>query len=190
MNTTDSSRHTTVRQRVASHLRLTLAWRCLLLLFLSGSVQSALAITGTVTGTFDERLLLSACADGYKYPSFTLYLKTGGYFSLRTVGRTYTGTFTRNSSQTSLVFTLDAASRTRLKNAVALYASSLCGTTVTVSSYTPPVFKVALAYGASRSSTCNITGAMSVSATGRTAYGSGTAKYQVYVAQACFTGKP
>lgn len=161
-----------------------------LFFLLLGGLQSAHAITGTVTGTFDERLLLSACDDGYQYPSFTLYLKTGGRFSLRVTGRTYTGTFTRNSSQTSLVFTLDSASRTRLAKAVGSYASSLCGATVTVTRYTAPVFKVALAYGASREETCNITGSMSVSATGRTAYGSGSAKYRVYVAQACFTGKP
>ena len=162
----------------------------LLFFLLLGGLQSAHAITGTVTGSLDERLLLSACDDGYSYPSFTLYLKTGGHFSLRVTGRTYTGTFTRNSSQTALVFTLDSASRTRLAKAVALSASRLCGTTVTVTSYTAPVFKVALSYGASRTATCNITGSMAVSATGRTAYGSGSAKYRVYVAQACFTGKP
>ena len=61
---------------------------------------------------------------------------------------------------------------------------------MTVTSYTAPVFKVALSYGSSRSATCNITGSMSVSATGHTAYGSGTAKYLVYVAQACFSGRP
>ena len=153
-------------------------------------LRPAHAITGTVTGTFDARLLMSSCTDGYSYNAFTLYLKPGGSFSLRVPGRTYTGTFRRNSSQTALVFTLDSASRIRLVKTVALSASSLCGTTVTVTSYTAPVFKVALVYGGSRTSTCNITGSMSVSATGRTAYGSGSAKYRVYVAQACFTGKP
>ena len=153
-------------------------------------LRPALAITGTVTGTFDARLLMSSCTDGYRYDDFTLYLKRGGYFTLRVPGRTYTGTFTRNSSQTALVFRLDSASRIRLVKTVALSASSLCGTNVTVTSYTAPIFKVALAYGESREETCNITGSMAVSATGRTAYGSGSAKYRVYVAQACFTGKP
>jgi len=53
----------------------------LLFFLLLGGLQSAHAITGTVTGSLDERLLLSACDDGYSYPSFTLYLKTGNYAS-------------------------------------------------------------------------------------------------------------
>jgi len=162
----------------------------LLVCFGQAFSQQAHAITGTISGTLYERLLLSACTDGYDYPDFKLYLKTGQHFSLVADGRTFTGTFTKNAAQTYLVFTLDAASKSRLAGAVGRSASSLCGATVSISSYTAPIFRTSLAYGASKSSTCNISGSMSVSATGRTAFGSGSAKYLINVYSACFTGKP
>ena len=165
-------------------------WCLFAVLLMWLGLRPAYAITGTVTGKFDESLVLSACAEGYASPSFTLYLKTGGKFSLKVSGRVFTGTFTRNASQTSLVFTLDTASRNRLAAAVARWASSRCGATVTITRYSAPVFKVGIRYGASRSSSCNISGAMSVSATGRTDYGSGSARYRVAIWEACFEGKP
>jgi len=162
----------------------------LLVCFGQAFSQQAHAITGTISGTLYERLLLSSCDDSYDYPDFKLYLKTGQKFSLTSNGRTFTGTFTKNAAQTSLVFTLDAASKSRLAGVLGRSASSLCGATVSVSSFSAPIFRASLAYGASKSSTCNISGSMSVSATGRTAFGAGSAKYLVNIYSACFTGRP
>lgn len=159
-------------------------------LLLLGALSPAHAITGTIAGTLEERLLLSRCSDAYAYPDFTLTLKTGQKFAVTSNGRTYTGTFTKNAAQTTLVFTMDAASKTRLASTVARMASRLCGATVTVSAYSTPVIKLNLVYGSTRAATCNIYGSMTVTATGRTIYGSGSANYRLLVNSACFEGKP
>lgn len=148
-------------------------------------MQPAYAITGTITGDADETLVISGCDSGEGFTHFSLSLRTGRKWRMVVdSGYAFSGSFTSDSGQRNIVLSFDSASESRFVNLERRNASSLCNTTVRITSHSNPVAK--LRFNANFTS---VSGTLTMKATGKTDFGSGSARYTAKFSGASFRGK-
>lgn len=148
-------------------------------------VSSAQAITGTISGYGRDYLSTSSCGADSSYGPFKITLRTGRKWRMDDdSGAVYTGWFTSDSSQRNLVLKLDSSSESRLVSVLRRWGSNLCGTNVRVKSHSRPVVTIRFSADFKVAS-----GKLTMTATGKTEFGSGSARYTAQFTGATFRGK-
>ena len=157
-----------------------------LIFFLSlAGTNVVYAITGTISGDAHETLITSGCDSGDGYTHFDLLLRTGHKWRMVVdSGYSYSGTFTSDSGQRNLVLSFDSASESRFVNLERQNASSLCNTSVRIKSHSKPVAKLRF-----NPSFTSVSGTLTMTATGKTDFGSGSARYTARFSGATFKGR-
>ena len=148
-------------------------------------VSSAQAITGTISGYGRDYLSTNGCGSDSSYGPFKITLRAGRKWRMDDdSGAVYTGSFTSDSSQRNLVLKLDSSSESRLVNVLKRWGSNLCETNVRIKSHSKPV--VTIRFSANFKL---VSGKLTMTATGKTAFGSGSAKYTAQFTGATFRGE-
>ena len=137
------------------------------------TVSSAQAITGTISGYGRDYLYAQGCGSDSSYGPFKITLRTGRKWRMDDdSGAVYTGSFTSDSSLRNLVLKLDSSSESRLVSVLRRWGSNLCGTSVRVKANSKPV--VTIRFSANFKL---VSGKLTMTATGKTEFGSGSARY-------------
>ena len=158
---------------------------CLVVLLSLLVVGSAHAITGTISGDGRDSLSTDGCGSDSSYGPFKITLRTGRKWRMEgDSGAIYTGSFTSDSSQRNLVLKLDSSSEKRLVSVLKRWGSNLCGTDVRIKSHSKPMVTIRLNANFKLAS-----GKLTMTATGKTDFGSGSAKYTAQFSGAAFKGK-
>lgn len=165
-----------LRNALAAHLVVLSSLVC---------ISSAHALTGTISGDGYDSLSTSGCGSDSGYSSFTISLRAGRKWRMvDDAGVVYIGSFTTDSSQRNVALKLDSSSESRLVDALRRWSTFLCGTNVRVKSYSKPV-----AYLRFNAKFTSVSGRLTISASGKTEFGSGSARYTAQFSGATFRGK-
>ena len=157
----------------------------LILFFVLIGAQSAQAITGTISGDGSDYLVADGCGSDSSFGPFKITLRTGRKWRMAvSSGAVYTGSFTADSSQRNVVLSLDSSSENRLVNSLKRWGSYLCGTSVRIKSHSKAVVRIRFSADFKQAN-----GKLVMAATGKTEFGTGTARYTAQFTGAAFSGR-